>query len=115
MNYKYKYITMLRLIHSSESESLQNNVPYWQNPPSQDPSLQLTGSCERPVEDGDINLLTRAATTSFRFPFHNSFCNRLPFCAAGVKQTEADFVCLDRTIFTGESNMRQVKVDAFQD
>ena len=87
---KYKNITMLHLIHRSESESLPNNVLYWQKPPqpglhwgpSQDPSLQSSGSFERPVLDGDINLLTWAAT-SFRFPFHNSFCDRLPFCAAG--------------------------------
>jgi hypothetical protein len=34
--------------------------------------LQLTRSSERSVEEGDINILTRAATTSFLFPILGS-------------------------------------------
>ena len=65
MSYKYKCIILFHLInsillHTGKRISLHCD-------PSQDLSLQLTRSCERPVEEGDINLVTKAATTSFLF------------------------------------------------
>ena len=67
MSYKYKQIIMLHLIHSSPSPFHTGKTLHCG--PSQDPSLQLTGSCERPVGDGDINDKPTHSSSHQFFPF----------------------------------------------
>ena len=51
---KYKYIIMFHLIHSSGSEFLPNNTPYWQKKTA----CTVAGHVI-PVFNEDINLVTR--------------------------------------------------------